>query len=134
MRSVALFLVLLIIPSVVSAEPKDKEVLIKEEMKKLQGPWVLVTLERQFEPKVIGGILDFDTITVLEAKYIEKVITITDDKVEEGKLTFRLDPTRNPKTVDLTSSLEENATWKMIYSLEGDDLKVRVYGYGDSSG
>lgn len=93
---------------------------VMEEMKKLQGTWKQIAYERDgmtapldeqgWEPRVtfVGD---------------EFVVTLADGSIPI-KGTYRLDPTRSPKTVDWMDSIGEDAgkTLLAIYSLEGDRL------------
>jgi uncharacterized protein (TIGR03067 family) len=89
-----------------------------EDMKKLQGTWKQIAYERDgieepldehgWEPKAtFAG----DTF----------IVTLADGSTPI-KGTYTLDPTREPKAMDLTDTFGEDAgkTFLAIYSLEGD--------------
>jgi uncharacterized protein (TIGR03067 family) len=93
---------------------------VTEEMKKFQGTWKQIAYERDgvtepldeqgWEPRVTftGGTF---------------VVTLADGSIPiEG--TYKLDPTRDTKTIDWTDTTGEDAgkTLLAIYSLEGDRL------------
>lgn len=91
-----------------------------EEMKIFQGTWKQIACER-------------DGVTEpLDEQGWESRVTFTDDAfvvtLADGsspiKGTYKLDPTRQPKTVDWTDTIGEDAgkTLLAIYSLEGDRL------------
>ena len=93
---------------------------IAEEMKKLQGTWKQIAYERDgvtepldeqgWEPRVT---FTGDTF----------VVTLADGSIPI-KGTYKLDPTRDPKTIDWNDTIGEDAgkTLLAIYSLEGDRL------------
>ncbi len=93
---------------------------IEEELKKFQGTWKQVGHERDGlrEPPDERG---SEPITTFVGK--EFVVTLADGSIPI-KGTYRLDPTRNPKTVDWTDTIGEDAgkTLLAIYSLNGDRL------------
>ncbi|HKI35728.1 MAG TPA: TIGR03067 domain-containing protein [Gemmataceae bacterium] len=91
-----------------------------EEMKKFQGSWKQVAWEKDgvkdhpdeqgWEPRVT---FTGDTF----------VVTLADGSIPI-KGTFKLDPTREPKALDMTDTFGEDAgkTFLAIYTLEGDRL------------
>jgi uncharacterized protein (TIGR03067 family) len=93
---------------------------ITEEIKRFQGTWKQLAYERDgvtepldeqgWEPRVT---FTGDTF----------VVTLADGSIPI-KGTYKLDPTRDPKTVDWTDTIGEDAgkTLLAIYSLEGDRL------------
>jgi uncharacterized protein (TIGR03067 family) len=93
---------------------------IEEELKKFQGTWKQVRYERDGlrEPPDEQG---WEPLTTFAGK--EFVVTLADGSIPI-KGTYRLDPTRNPKTVDWTDTIGEDAgkTLLAIYSLNGDRL------------
>src|SRR5262245_10132859 len=126
MRLLALLPVLAVIPPVAFAEPQDREALIKEEMKKFQGSWIVVKRERQYLEPGRGLSPDFALDDLLG-----DVIPINDDEIKEAGIAIKLDPTVNPKTADLIWTRQKDVSLKMIYSLEGDNLKVRMNSRGE---
>lgn len=93
---------------------------IAEEVKKFQGTWKQVGYER-------------DGVTEpLDEQGWEPRVTFTGDMfvvtLADGSIpirgTYKLDPTREPKTVDWADTIGEDAgkTLLAIYSLEGDRL------------
>jgi uncharacterized protein (TIGR03067 family) len=93
---------------------------ITEEMKKFQGKWKQIAYERDgvTEPVDEPGWEPRVTFTADEF-----VVTLADGSIPI-KGTYQLDPTREPKTVDWTDSIGEDAgkTLLAIYSLDGDRL------------
>jgi len=91
---------------------KDKE--------KLQGTW-----------QVVGGEEQGEKIADAKLKMADMRFIIDGDKIrkEKGKGgTFKLDPTKKPKEIDLSDDKE---TVKGIYSLDGDTLKFCVASAGN---
>lgn len=89
------------------------------DMEKIQGTWMVESGQE-------GG-------KALEAGKVKgTMVTITADTitVKEGdqkrEMTYKLDPAKNPKTIDLTTTqgTDKGKTAQGIYSLEGDSLKI----------
>ena len=103
-----------------NTDAKSRSDAIAEEMEKFQGTWRQIAHEkdgvadppdeRGWEPRVT---FSGDTF----------VVTLADGSVPI-RGTYKLDPTREPKTVDWTDTIGEDAgkTLLAIYSLEGDRL------------
>ncbi len=87
-----------------------------DEAKKLQGNWTVVALEAGGKPvpeeqvKAVNLQLTFKE---------NKLTTQSAGETKEG--TFKLDPTKKPKEIDVTFGVK---TSKGIYQLEGDTLKL----------
>ena len=93
---------------------------IADEMEKLQGTWKQIAYQRDgvtepldeqgWQPRVIFTGDRF-------------VVTLADGSIPI-KGTYKLDPTRDPKTIDWNDTIGEDAgkTLLAIYSLEGDRL------------
>jgi uncharacterized protein (TIGR03067 family) len=97
--------------------PQKKDNLKKEEMKKLQGPWVLISLTEDGRQL---GIADFK-LTFAGNKY---TVTVAGRISLEG--TFRIDPTKKPKVFEEThtSGAKRGQSSVGIYKLEGDRLTI----------
>jgi uncharacterized protein (TIGR03067 family) len=95
-------------------------VAVTEEMKKLQGTWKQTGYERD-------GVAE-----AVDEQGWEPRVTFTGDAFEvtlaDGSIpikgTYKLDPTRDPKTIDWSDTIGEDAgkTLLAIYSLEDDRL------------
>ena len=86
--------------------------------KALQGTWKVVSAEKDgagFD-RIVGG--------TMKIKDINFVITTKGGTEMEGDL--RIDAAAKPKTLDLVhqKGLLPDKTWKAIYSLDGDELKL----------
>ena len=103
-----------------NTEPTSFPDAIAEEMKKLQGTWKQIAYER-------------DGVTEpLDEQGWEPRVTFTGDTfvvtLADGSIpirgTYKLDPTRDTKTIDWNDTIGEDAgkTLLAIYSLEGDRL------------
>jgi uncharacterized protein (TIGR03067 family) len=90
----------------------------KQELDKLQGEWTLVSTE-------VGGKKRPDTenarskLTISENQW---VVTYRDFR-SNARSTIEIDPSKDPKTIDLTLRGEELPA-RGIYKLEGDSLTV----------
>src|SRR5262249_26884974 len=93
---------------------------IEEELKRFQGTWKQIGYERDGvkEPLDEQG---WDPITTFTGE--EFVVTLADGSIPI-KGTYRIDPTRNPKTVDWMDTIGEDAgkTLRAIYALQENRL------------
>ena len=93
---------------------------VREDVRLLQGVWKQIAYERDgvTEPPDEQG---WEPMTTFLGDTF--VVTLADGSIPiQG--TYKLDPTREPKTVDWTDTIGEDAgkTLLAIYSLEGDRL------------
>ncbi len=105
----------------------------KKDLALLEGTWAMVS--REFMGKKASD----EEIKKLNTKVVFKGNTITiwsrDAGTDEivSELTFKLDPTTKPKSLDftMTSGPTKGQTAVAIYELEGDSLKV-CYAVGEA--
>jgi uncharacterized protein (TIGR03067 family) len=91
--------------------PKDEAV--KKELDSLKGTWKIVAAEHDTE-----AIADLqDGRVVIEG---QKLTLSVGDRNES--VTFKVDPAKKPKEVDLFTKKEETVVG--IYTLDGDELKI----------
>jgi uncharacterized protein (TIGR03067 family) len=97
-------------------EKKKKADPVKQEMKKLEGTWVLAAMEyrgRQYPQQMIQR---------LNYRLIFKGNKCTRQmRGRNYEQTFTVDPKKTPKTIDMVLS---RRTTKGIYQLDGDTLKI----------
>ncbi len=102
----------------VAADAKDD---VKKEIDKFQGTWKFVSIVAEGKEVPEDGFKD--------ARLIIKgdKFTSTDGK-ETHKGTFKVDVSKQPKTIDVvfTEGPEKGNTSKGIYELEGDTYKVCI--------
>ncbi|HEV3142561.1 MAG TPA: TIGR03067 domain-containing protein [Gemmataceae bacterium] len=100
----------------VAAKPADDA---KKDLEKLQGEWIMAELEIDGKP-VPDDKIQGTTLTIDGDKYI---VTVKDKKHE---VTITLDPSKDPKTIDMAFSDGTDAPkiGKGIYKLEGDKFIV----------
>jgi len=93
---------------------------ITEEMRKFQGTWKQIAYERDGVPEPQDEQGWEPKVTFVGDTF---VVTLADGSIPI-KGTYKVDPTRNPKAVDWTDTIGEDAgkTLLAIYSLEGDRL------------
>jgi uncharacterized protein (TIGR03067 family) len=93
---------------------------VKKELEKFQGAWIATALESNGQ-KAPEDQIKLYRITFTGDKYVEKVAEQT---VEEG--TQKLDPTKKPKTMDITITQggQKGEMQLAIYEIEGDMLKI----------
>lgn len=90
----------------------------KTDADKLQGLWKVVSVESDGK-KLSEDVVKYIRMTVKG----DKIVMKEDNKEEEA--TYKLDPAQKPKTMDLTFKAgDKTETVKLIYDLNGDDLKL----------
>lgn len=103
--------------ALVAGVPSDDTV--KEEMAKFEGTWQLTSRIIEGKPMANDKLAD-QTISVKGEQYIFHVGGIT------AELTFKVDPTKDPKTIDITytKGTYKGRTLQGIYKIEGDTLTM----------
>jgi uncharacterized protein (TIGR03067 family) len=116
-RTLLAFAVMLVGIDVSADDVKDDA---KDDLKAIQGTWDLVRIER--DGKALKAQEDTRAITTGN-----KFVIKTGDKVIAAG-TFKLDPSKKPKTLETTYTEGPNKgkTLKGIYHLDGDTLKFCV--------
>jgi RNA polymerase sigma-70 factor (ECF subfamily) len=95
-----------------------------DEVKKLQGEWRVVEVEARGKK---AGRDDPDAKGMrFVIKDNELTVRAADGGGAERRKTFKLDPARTPKEIDITSldGQEKDTTAACIYKLEGDRLTI----------
>jgi len=92
----------------------------KEELKKLEGTWLLVMSEQDG--------MRSDPNFVKNSKMVIKgnKMTVWGGKVKSSEATIVLNPNKNPKTIDGTQTYggPKGTKYYGIYELDGDTLKI----------
>lgn len=96
-------------------DPKDDAV--KKEMAKFQGTWKFISMEVKGQKKPNK---DFTKYTVVLKG---DQWTVAEGNKIAAKVTFKVDPTKQPKTIDLID-VEKKRLIRGIYSMEGNLLTV----------
>ena len=128
--TLALVLGVLITP----AAPLDEKA--KPDPEQLQGTWKFVRLSlfgneppKEFLPKV-RVVIEGKTFTIKPGIVFEGSNEKPDGEWKLGakdgdSVTIELDPSKKPKTIDLTTEFDgQKMTLHGIYQLDGDDLKI----------
>jgi uncharacterized protein (TIGR03067 family) len=108
----------------VGADDK-KDDAVKEELKKMEGTWLLVSGESNGEMmpaemvKTIKAVLKGDKLS----------IHFGDNMVFEGTMT--VDPSKKPKTMDTVTTTDKDKKGLAIYELDGDNFKICVGNKGE---
>jgi uncharacterized protein (TIGR03067 family) len=101
-----------------SAEDKDA---VKKEMAKFQGNWKAVSILRNGEEGLPEEDLKKLLLTVEGDK---RILKVDDNVVSRG--TYKLDPTKKPKAIDITVAEGplQGKTVVGIYEIDGDTQKI----------
>jgi uncharacterized protein (TIGR03067 family) len=119
-RVVLLVLVVPSIPQLAMAEDDAPRKAAADDLKKLQGLWQCVAMEREGDP------IPPEDLKGSTATYEDDRITLTRDGEVFRQGIVTLDPNRTPKRVntwDLNGPYEDQ-TVPGIYQIDGDTLKV----------
>jgi uncharacterized protein (TIGR03067 family) len=114
--------ILLTACSLLLAADEGKEGKPMSDREKIQGTWALVSGERGGKP------LPDDVVRHVKLIFAGDNLT-TKNKDRQTRATFRLDPTKEPKEIDLHM---EGSVGKGIYQLDGDTLKIVHGEVGDA--
>jgi uncharacterized protein (TIGR03067 family) len=87
----------------------------KKEMDKLQGEWTMISLEQKGK-KATDELVKQYKLTIKGDQWIVS-------SGREATMTFKIDPSKEPKTMDLTFEGKQ-AVSRGIYKLEGDTLTL----------
>jgi len=92
---------------------------IAEEMRRFQGTWKQIAYERDGVKQPVDEEQGWEPKVTFRGD--EFVVTLADGSIPI-RGTFRIDPSRDPKTVDWMDSIGEDAgkTIPAIYALDGD--------------
>ena len=97
------------------AAPED----VKKEIERFQGTWKFVSIETEGK-KLDEKALEHPRLIIMADKFTSKEENVT----YHG--TFKVDPSKMPKTIDVTftDGREKGKTMLGIYELEGDTYKA----------
>jgi RNA polymerase sigma factor (sigma-70 family) len=95
----------------------DDDPKVKAELKKFQGTWVFIYAEKAGEEQEVGD---------HQLKFDGETFSVADHGHVEEKGTFKLDPSKNPKEIDLRVRDRNNdeKTVLGIYTWDGENLKL----------
>jgi uncharacterized protein (TIGR03067 family) len=93
---------------------------VTKERKKLEGPWTIAAVVRNENPLPEEKMKDAQFVFQGEG-FVQK---LGDKTMAKG--TFRLDPSKNPPTIDLMMNEggEKGKTIEAIYELKDDELRI----------
>jgi uncharacterized protein (TIGR03067 family) len=102
--------------------PKDgkPDDAVKKEQQRFEGAWVLVTVERNGEKVPDEEIKGFKVVVAGDKR------TLMAGSEVRGRSVFKVDPTKKPKTIDITviEGPLKDQTLKGIYELSDDTHKI----------
>jgi len=117
-----LFAVLVVAGVALALGADDKKDDAKAELKKFQGTWQVVSAERD------GEKVSADDAKKMKAVVKDDTVTVYNGDKMVAEMTFTVDPTRKPRTMDLEVTRGDDKGKKSlaIYEMDGDTLKVCV--------
>jgi uncharacterized protein (TIGR03067 family) len=106
----------------------DADDAVKKELARFEGTWKFVSIESEKE-KISEEALKHPRLKIMGDKF-----NVTEDENNSYGGTFKVDPTKKPKTIDVTFTTgpEKGKTSLGIYELEGDNYKVCIDPEGKS--
>ena len=96
----------------------DDDPKVKAELTKFQGTWVVIYAEKAGEKQEVGD---------HQLKFDGETFSHSSDGHAEEKGTFKLDPSKNPKEIDIRLRETDNRDEKTvlgIYTWDGENLKL----------
>src|ERR1700722_18823713 len=96
----------------------DNKAVVDKELKKFQGTWTFESVEAGGKEEPAA---DFKGMTVTFEG--DKFTVKKGDEVIQAA-TQKLDPSKSPKTIDVTEAVNKGAVMLGIYEISGDTLKV----------
>jgi uncharacterized protein (TIGR03067 family) len=114
--------VLLVSGVVAAVAAGQKDDAVKEEMARLEGSYSCVSLETGNEKG------DPARIKKLKLVVKDKMWTVYIDDTVSTSAKFTIDPTKKPKTIDMTGTMggDKGKKYLGIYELKGDELKLCI--------
>ena len=109
------------------AAPVPTKDRLKEEMKRFQGRWVPVCVETEGKAIPPEDLEDLKALEVLVE--VDKVILNEEGTIKDSwTVTFRIDPTTAPRTINLSISVEGSRpkTALGIYRIDGETLTICI--------
>jgi len=118
----------LLLTGLVLAADGDKADEAKKDLEKFQGDWKAVSIQRDGESVAPEEELQQLTLIV---KGNERLLKVGEEV--RSRSTFKLDPTKKPRTIDITVTEGplKDRTVRGIYELDGDTQKVCLSLEGD---
>jgi len=109
---------------------------VKEELKLLEGEWQVVGIESDGS-KLPPDLLKSFTLTFKGTSFATKKVEKVDGKDREVQTegTFKIDPTKSTKWIDISraaNDVEPAKTYYALYKLDGDKLTICQTRLADS--
>ena len=97
----------------------------KKELGRLEGKWKYVKVEA---PDKIAQTIAEASVVEFRGNKMIHTITLSTGKKEVTEATIKIDPTKKPKTIDITrlDAPNKGKAFQGIYELDGDTLKLHL--------
>jgi len=98
---------------------------VKQELKKFEGTWAVVSTAKGGKKAELGK---SDSLRII-LKGTTYKLQFNGKVVDEG--TFKVDPTKTPKWLDITPAKGQGKTIRGVYELKDDTYTVCTAGYDE---
>ena len=115
MRIMGILLAAVVVIMLNSAGSAQDKKAVDDDNKKIEGTWTVVSIEPTAKTK--------EDLARMKIMIKDGSIIIKDGDVLVEKQTFKLDPSKKPKQIDIKA---EDERLPGIYELDGDNLKLCV--------
>jgi uncharacterized protein (TIGR03067 family) len=97
-----------------------------KELAKLQGTWVVVAAERNGKKSPEEELKEVKPTLIIKGTKLTSSFQKNGKDFSDDTGSFKIDPTTKPKSIDLTGFPAPGKTFKGIYEVTADTLKICI--------